>query len=184
MSRITTLLVAALVTLYFLSSVQAGSIIRSATLFETLTIEGVSLTTPPREAFTILYTNGYSAGGMTAYEEWTQGSLNLVRGDYGGPEGQSSITLGRADGRLVLITQSLNRRGINVGEEISTVQSHFGIAADEQDCRLNTAGTGGSCEVRDAEEGAAATMLFSMTALPTMILRSISRPQELAKTLE
>jgi len=64
------------------------------------------------------------------------------------------------------------------------VQSHFSIGADEPDCRVNAAGTGGACELRDAEEPAAATMQFTMTALPTMILRSISRPQELVETLE
>lgn len=184
MSRITILILAAALTIATVPSVHAGPIIRSASLFETHAIEGVSLGMSPQEAFTLLYTNGYRAGEITTYEEWTEGSINLVRGTYGGPEGQSSITLGRADGRLALISQSLNRPGIDVASEIGAAQSHFGIAADEKDCKVNTAGTGGSCQVRDAEERADATMIFTMTVQPTMILRSISRPIELAKTLE
>lgn len=184
MSRITTLFLAAVTTIVLVSPVQAGSIIRNTSLFETLAIEGVSLGMSPQDAFTLLYTNGYRAGEIMSYEEWTQGSLELVRGTYGGPEGQSSITLGRADGRLAMITQSLNRQGIDAGAEIDAVQSHFGIAADEVDCRVNAGGTGGACQVRDAEDPPTATMIFTMTVLPTMILRSISRPKDLAKTLE
>lgn len=184
MTRITSFVLATAVTIGLVSAVQAEPIIRSASLFETHTIEGVSLGMSPQDAVTLLFANGYRAGEVTTYEEWTQGSLNLVRGTYGGPDGQSSVTLGRADGRLAMITQSLNRPGIDVGAEIGNVQSHFGIAADEKDCRLNRSGRGGACAVRDAEEPAAATMRFSMTVQPTMILRSISRPKDLVKTLE
>ena len=181
MVRFKSLLFAAAAAIGVSASAKAGPIIRDAAQFESLTIEGVSLATSPRDAFNILYANGYSAGEVTAYEEWTHGSLNLVRGAYGGPEGYSSINLGRADGRLVLISQSLNQRGIDAGAEIAAVQSHFGIADDEQDCRMNTAGTSGACQVRDSDDRAAATMIFTMSAQSTMILRSISRPKELKK---
>jgi len=184
MSRIASLLLAAAVATFSVSAAQAGPIIRNASLFETLAIEGVSLATPPEDAFNLLYANGYSAGGITTYAQWTERSLNMVRGNYGGPQGQSSVTLGRADDRLAMITQSLNRQGIDAAAEISAVQSHFGIAANEPDCKMNNAGTGGSCQLRDLADPAAATMKFSMTALPTMILRSVSRPQELVKTLQ
>lgn len=166
------------------SSAQAEPIVRDSSLFETLLIEGLSLSTPPEEAFERLYANGYRAGDIDAYEEWREGSINFVRGEYGAPEGVSSITLGRADGRLALLSQSLNRRGIDVSAEIGAMQSHFGIGADEPDCRVNAAGAGGACELRDADEPAAVTMQFTMTALPTMILRSVSRPQELVETLQ
>jgi len=183
MSRTTKLFLAVALTVTTVSAAFAAPIIRNASLFETHAIEGVSLGMSPQEAFTLLYTNGYRAGDITTYEEWTEGSINLVRGTYGGPEGQSSVNLGRADGRLALISQSLNRPGIDVAAEIGAAQSHFGIAADEKDCKVNTTGTGGSCQVRDAEERADATMIFTMTVQPTMILRSISRPKELVNTL-
>ncbi len=170
MFRFTTPFLVAVAAIGAVSGALAGPIVRGASFFETLPIEGVSLSTPPREAFDILRADGYTAGEVTRYEDWTEGSLNLVRGVFGGPEGQSSITLGRADGRLVLISQSLNRRGID--------------AADETDCRMNSAGTSGACAARDAEEPAAATMKFTMTAQSMMILRSVSRPKDLKKTLE
>ncbi len=184
MFRFAMALLAAVAAISAAFSALAGPLTRDASFFETLPIEGVSLSTPPREAFDILYANGYTAGEVTAYEDWTHGSLNLVRGTYGGPEGQSSITLGRADGRLALISQSLNRRGIDANAEIASVQSHFGVAADEPDCRMNRAGTSGACQVRDTEDRGAATMIFTMTAQSTMILRSVSRPKDLKKTLE
>ncbi len=184
MSRFTSLSIAALAVAATIHSAQAEPIIRDAGLFETVPIEGVSLDTPPQEAFDLLFANGYQAGPITTYEDWGKGSLNLVRGNYGAPEGYSSITLGRADGQLALISQSLNKPGIDVGMEIGAVQSHFGVAADETDCKVNAAGTGGSCQVRDAEDPEAVTMKFTMTAQSMMILRSVSKPQELIKTLE
>ncbi len=179
-----TLVLAAIGSIGAGAAAHAEPIVRNASLFETLSIEGVSLATTPREAFDTLYANGYTAGDITAYEDWDHGSINMVRGEYGGPEGYSSINLGRADGHLALISQSLNSRGIDAASEIGAVQSHFGIADDEPDCRMNGAGTSGSCQVRDSEDRAAAKMIFTMTAQSTMILRSVSRPQELVKTLE
>ena len=66
---------------------------------------------------------------------------------------------------------------------IQDMQSHFGIASDEVDCRVNRSGTGGSCAVRDAEVPDDVTMKFTMTAQSMMILRSVSRPKELKNTL-
>ena len=183
-SRILSPFLAAAVAFCAVSNAQAAPIVRSASLFETLSIEGVSLSTAPRDAFNILQANGYTANGIATFDDWGKGSLSMVRGNYGGPEGQSEVTLGRADGRLAMITETLNRRGIDAVAEIGNVQSHFGIAADEPDCKLNNAGTAGSCQVRDHADGASATTLFTMSVLSTMILRSVSRPKELAKTLE
>ena len=166
------------------ATAHAAPIIRSASLFETHSIEGVNLSTPPRDAFDILIAAGYSAGDVTAYDDWGKGSLNLVRGVYGGPGGHSSVVLGRANGRLAMITQTFNGRGVDVNAELSAVQNHFGVAADEQDCKMNSAGVTASCELRDADDPAAVTMKFSMTAQSVMILRAISRPQELKETLE
>ena len=184
MPRIVMRIMAVAVAISMFSAAQAAPIIRSASLFETHAIEGVSLSTDPRDAFDILIAAGYSAGDVTAYDDWAKGSLNLVRGVYGGPGGHSSVVLGRANGRLALITQTFNGRGVDVDAELSAVQNHFGIAADEQDCKMNAAGVTASCELRDADDPAAVTMKFSMTAQSVMILRAISRPQELKETLE
>jgi hypothetical protein len=127
--------------------------------------------------------NGYSAGPITTYADWGAGSLNFERGSYGGPTGISSVTLGRAHGRLALITQSLNQPGIDVTGEMGTAQAHFSVTGDEPDCRMNSVGTSGSCQVRDADIPDNITMKYTMTAMPTMIMRSISRPKDLKETL-
>ncbi|MEM9014823.1 MAG: hypothetical protein AAGB02_06915 [Pseudomonadota bacterium] len=167
-----------------MTTAQAEPLIRDAALFESFPIEGVSLSTLPEDAFNELIANGYGAGNVETYEQWGEGSLNLVRGAYGSPDGYSSVTIGRADGRLAFITQSLNKAGIDASAEIDAAQTHFGVDPDAPDCRMNAAGTSGACELRDAEAPDAVTMKFTMTAMATMILRSISRPKDLAKTLE
>lgn len=161
----------------------AAPIIRDAAVFETFTVEGVSLDMAPEDAFNLLVANGYAAGPITTYADWGAGSLNFERGSYGGPQGISSVTLGRAHGRLALISQSLNQPGVDVSGEMGHAQTHFSVTGDEPDCRMNRVGTSGSCAVRDALEPANATMRYTMTAMPTMIMRSISRPQDLKETL-
>lgn len=161
----------------------AEPLIRDAATFETVTIEGVSLATLPEDAFEALKAAGYQAGSIDRFEDWQHGSIEFVRGSYGGPDGLSSISLGRADGKLVFLSQSLNKPGIDVVAEIGAMQTHFGIASDEVDCRVNRSGTGGSCSVRDAEIPDDVTMKFTMTAQSMMILRSVSRPKELKNTL-
>lgn len=161
----------------------AAPLIRDAATFETFAIEGVSLDMTPEDAFNLLVENGYAAGPVTTYEDWGPGSLNLERGSYGGPQGISSITLGRAHGRLALISQSLNQPGIDVIGEMNNAQAHFSVGADEPDCRMNRAGTSGACAVRDQDDPNDATMRYTMTVMSTMILRSISRPQELLETM-
>lgn len=162
---------------------QAAPLIRDAATFETFAIEGVSLDMTPEEAFDRLVADGYAAGPVVSYDDWGPGALNFERGSYSGPQGISSITLGRAHGRLALISQSLNQPGIDVAAEMSQAQSHFGVGADQPDCRINAAGTSGACSVRDQEAPNDATMKYTMTVMPTMILRSISRPKELVETM-
>ena len=164
-------------------SASAAPIIRDAAMFETFAIEGVGLDMAPEDAFNLLIANGYAAGPVTTYADWGAGSLNFERGSYSGPEGISSVTLGRAHGRLALISQSLNRPGIDFNGEMSNAQSHFTVAGDETDCRVNRSGTSGSCSIRDAEIPDDVTMKYTMTAMPTMIMRSISRPKDLLETM-
>lgn len=161
----------------------AAPLIRDAATFETVTIEDVTLSMTPETAFDTLIAAGYAAATITEYEDWQHGSIEFVRGSYGGPNGLSSVTLGRADEQLVFVTQSLNKPGIDVVAEIGAMQSHFGIASDEVDCRVNRTGTGGSCAVRDAETPDDVTMKFTMTAQSMMILQSVSRPKQLKDTL-
>ena len=164
-------------------SANAAPLIRDAATFENFAIQGVSLDMAPEDAFDLLMAAGYAAGPITEYEDWGAGSLNFVRGSYSAPTGVSSLTIGRAHGRLAFISETLNKPGIDVGGEMNNAQSHFGIGADEPDCRLNRSATGGSCAVRDAEEPNDATMKLTMSVQSTMILRSISRPQDLQETL-
>jgi len=49
------------------TAAQAEPIIRDASLFETLPIEGVSLSTPPQDAFALLIASGYDAGDVDTY---------------------------------------------------------------------------------------------------------------------
>lgn len=183
MTRILATLALAGLSVSLAHTASAAPLIRDAATFETVTIEGVSLSNTPEEAFNTLIAAGYQAGPIERFEDWEHGSIEFVRGTYGGPDGMSSISLGRADGHLVLLSQSLNKPGIDVGSEIGAMQSHFGIASDEVDCRVNRSGTGGSCAVRDAEVPDDVTMKFTMTAQSMMILRSVSRPKELKNTL-
>lgn len=184
MKRLLTTLGIAGLALSLASTVNAAPLIRDVSTFETAEIESLSLSMTPEEAFNMLVADGYRAGDITRYEDWHHGSIEFVRGSYGGPDGVSSISLGRADGRLALISQSLNKPGIDVVAEIGAMQTHFGIATDETDCRVNRSGTGGSCAVRDAEIPDDVSMKFTMTAQSMMILRSVSRPKDLLKTME
>lgn len=183
MVRIPRLLAAVLAASSITLAAEAAPIIRDAATFETFPIEGVSLDMAPEDAFNHLIASGYAAGPVATYADWGAGSLNFERGSYGGPDGISSVTLGRAHGRLAMITQSLNKPGIDVGREMNTAQSHFSITGDEPDCRINSVGTSGSCATRDAIEPVDVTMRYTMTVMPTMIMRSISRPRDLRETL-
>ena len=183
MNRLLSALSIAGLTLTIANTANAAPLIRDAALFETAQIENISLSMTPEEAFDALMADGYQAGDITRFEDWHHGSIEFVRGSYGAG-GVSSISLGRADGRLALISQSLNKPGIDVAAEIGAMQTHFGIASDETDCRVNRAGTGGSCAVRDADVPEDVTLKFTMTAQSMMILRSISRPKDLLATME
>nr|WP_156780913.1 hypothetical protein [Hyphomonas sp. Mor2] len=183
MVRVPRLILVSLAAASFGLSASAAPIIRDAALFETFAVEGVSLDMAPEDAFNHLKAAGYSTGSISVYSDWGAGALNFERGSYGGPNGLSSITLGRAHGRLALISQSLNKPGIDVQAEINTAQSHFAVTGDEPDCRMNSAGTSGSCAARDADVPDDVTMKYTMTVLSTMIMRSISRPKDLKETL-
>ncbi len=171
-------------TFSLVETASAAPLIRDSSKFESAEIEGISLSTLPEDAFNALLAEGYQAGDITRYEDWHHGSIEFVRGSYGGPNGMSSISLGRSDGNLAFISQSLNKPGIDVGAEIGAMQIHFGIEGDETDCRVNRSGTGGSCAVRNAEVPDDVTMKFTMTAQSMMILRSVSRPKAIIDTLE
>lgn len=183
MVRIPRLMVAVIAAASVQLSAHAAPLIRDSATFETFDIQGVSLDMAPEDAFDLLVANGYAAGPIADYADWGAGALNFERGSYSGPNGISSVTLGRAHGRLALISESVNKPGIDVGGEISNAQTHFGIASDETDCRLNRSGIGGSCAVRDADVPDDVTMKYTMSVQSTMILRSISRPKDLKETM-
>lgn len=164
------------------ATARAEEIVRDPALIETMPIQGVTLGTPLEDAFNHLYALGYRAGDITTYSEWLGSGLELVRGDYSSPDGESRIALSRANGHLVNISETFNRprQKFDTHAEIQTIQNHFGIGPDDPKCRVNDHGTG-ACRVADAAE--AANLVFGINAFPTMILRYASRNKELKDAL-
>ncbi|MEM9617435.1 MAG: hypothetical protein AAF936_05685 [Pseudomonadota bacterium] len=164
------------------ATARAEEIVRDPALIETMPIQGVTLGTPLEDAFNHLYAHGYRAGDIATYSEWLGSGLELVRGDYSSPDGESRIALSRANGHLVNISETFNRprQKFDTHAEIQAIQDHFGIGPDDPNCRVNDHGTG-ACRVADAAE--AANLVFGVNAFPTMILRYASRNKELKDAL-
>lgn len=159
--------------------VNAAPIIRDAALIETYEVEGISLSTPPEDAFNLLKSRGYDTGEVATFDQWgSSAGLNFFLGDYGLGD-VSSITLSQYDGRLIQISESLNRRGIDYKGAVNGARSHFNVTTDEIHCRLNAAETGGGCQVRDSDDPEQITAQLTMTAVSNMRMQSVSRPQDL-----
>lgn len=164
------------------ATARAAEIVRDPALIETMPIQGVTLGTPPEDAFNHLYALGYRAGDIATYAEWSGSGLELVRGDYSSPDGESRIGLSRANGHLVNISETYNRprNRFDTHAEIQAIQDHFGIGRDDPNCHVNDHDTG-ACRVADAAESA--NLVFGINAFPTMILRYASRNKELKDAL-
>lgn len=157
----------------------AAPILRDATLIETYEVEGISLSTPPEQAFDLLKSRGYDTGEVATFDQWgPSAGLTFFLGDYSKGD-VSSITLAQFEGRLIQITESLNRRGIDYKAAVNGARSHFNVTTDEIHCRLNAAETGGGCQVRDSDESDLITAQLTMTAVANMRTQSLSRPQDL-----
>lgn len=155
-----------------------AEIIRDRSLLLSIQVQGVALNMTPEQAFEHLVANGYSAGNIKTFADWTTGGIELVRGDTQSPEGLSSITLGRQPGRLIRINEQINRpRGerFDLEGEIGRVREHFGIADDERKCRVGSKGAG-ACSVYDSKE---ASIIFGLQVWPTMRWTQLAFPAEL-----
>ncbi len=161
----------------------AEEIVRDPNLIAAMEIQGVTLATPIEEAYDHLVSLGYTADGINSYEDWTVGGLDMVRGSYADPEGESWFSLGRAHGHLVHIAETFNRprNHFDTDAELDAVQSHFGVAADDPNCRVNDAKTG-TCRIADALVDA--NFVYGITAFPALIQRYASRNHELKDSLQ
>lgn len=161
-----------------LTPAAAEEIVREPDLIAAMPIQGVTLATPPEEAFNHFMSLGYDAGDIETYADWEGTGLNLVRGATSDPDGESWITLQRANGHLVNIAETFSRPRdpFDTRSEIGAAQNHFGVAADDPKCRVNDAGTG-TCRVADAQENA--NFVYGMTAFPVQLQRYATRNREL-----
>lgn len=155
----------------------AAPLVRDSQAIATLPIQGITLAMTAEEAFSKLRSMGFAAGNIEAFDDWTGEGLELVRGSQNSADGVSWINLARSGDVLISIGETWNRpqgERFDAKAEVGRVQSHLNIGADEVQCRA-PGGNSGSCQVQDAEDGNDVDLRFTMTALPTMIMRSVSR---------
>lgn len=158
----------------------AKSIVRATELLEQVQIQGISLAMSPGEAFNTLRAAGFNAGELSDFGDWDSDSIEFERGEYGSPAGHSSVVLSRRGDRILMISETYNAPGnpIDAIAEIDAVRAQLNIPASDPLCR--TAGDHtGVCEVRDAELGSEANILFTLQIGTIMRLVSISRHKEL-----
>ena len=159
---------------------EAASIVRSAAALEQVPIQGITLAMTPREAFQTLRAAGFQAGSLNRFDDWESDGIEFVRGEYGSPAGHSSVSFTRRGDRIISISETYNAPGspIDAVAAIQALRDQLTIPADEPLCR--TAGDHvGVCEVRDAELGSEANILYTLQIGTVMRLVSISRSNEL-----
>ena len=148
---------------------QATEIIREHGLIMSMPIEGVTLKMTPKHAFEHLTSNGFTAGKIVRFEDWTTpGILFRKQGAMkpsGFPEWLIEIALDREEGRLIHVSetsQKLDRTNYDLAAEIEQVRRHFGIAEDERKC--SSSERGGFCSVVDATKS---HVVFAIQVRPT-----------------
>ena len=157
----------------------AAELVRDRQLIETVSVQEVSLATPPREAFDHLFAMGFRAGDIQNFDGWQGDGIELVRS--GGAEGVSRLIMGRRDGRLTSISESWNRPGdpFDAQALIAGARSHFGIGADDPGCRAASERSG-NCRVQDAEAPEDVDLVFGLQVLPGMLIRYVESRAALA----
>lgn len=178
-----TLVMVAVVSFFAAVSAQAAQIIRATALIESMPIQGVTLSMTDEEAFNQLTAIGYTANGVPSFADWTTSAISMVRGAATTPEGLSEISLSRTtEGRIVNISETFNRprNRFDADAEVQAMRDHFGIPADDPDCKANEHGSG-SCRVADAAEDDNA--VYGLTVMTTMIMRYASRNKELKDSI-
>lgn len=165
--------------------IRAAELVRSASQIEAIQIQGVTLATPPKEAYERLLAAGYRAGKVKTYADWKGRELALERGGPGAPEGESWITLARHKGQLTQITEQTNqpRNRFDAVAEIGAVQRHFGISRDDRKCRANAHGTG-HCRVQDATKTGDVDLVFGIQVLSITMNRYATRKKAYKESLQ
>jgi hypothetical protein len=160
----------------------AEVLVRSTTQLEQLPVQGITLSMIPKEAFETLLSAGFKAGDLRTYEDWESDGVEFVRGQYGNPNGHSSVSFSRRGERIVAISETFNSPGkpIDAQAAIETVREQLSIQEDSNKCR-STATHSGLCEVQDSDDPGQTTISFKLQILSVMRLITISRPKELAQ---
>lgn len=163
---------------------RAAELVRSASQIAGMQIQGVTLATPPKEAFERLLGAGYRAGKVKTYADWTGRELALERGGPGAPEGESWVTLARYKGQLTQITEQTNqpRKRFDAVAEIGAVQRYFGIEPDNRKCRANAHGSG-HCRVQDATKTGDVDLVFGIQVLSITMNRYATRKKAYKESL-
>ena len=184
-SRLAPVAFAAVLALVLAPPIQAGEIVRSAALIETIPIQGITLATPPKDAVERLLAAGYRAGPIERYEDWTEPGLRLERGGPDAPEGESWVTLTRYEGRLIEITEMTNqpKRRFDPAQEVRRAQDHFGIAPDDPKCRSNGSAAG-HCRVQDTAEAADVDLVFGLQVHVITLNRYATRKKAVKASLQ
>ncbi len=176
----TRLLVTLAAALFLANPANAQKIVRDKAALEQVAIQGVTLSMTAEEAFNALRRTGFKAGDLDEYADWTTDGIEFVRGNYGSPEGFSSVGMERRGERIVWIGETYNAPGspLDADAEIGAVRRQLGIAADAKRCKTNDA-NGGTCEVQDAEDNESVNVVYTLQVLSTMRMVSITRSKEL-----
>ncbi len=163
---------------------RAAEIVRSALQIAAIPIRGVTLATPPKEAFDRLLAAGYRSGKVKTYADWKGRELAFERGGPGAPEGESWITLARHKGQLTQITEQANqpRKRFDAVAEIGAVQRHFKIKRDNRKCRADAHGAG-HCRVQDTDKATDVDLVFGMQVLSITMNRYATRKKAYKESL-
>ncbi len=160
----------------------AETLVRSTSQLEQIPVQGITLGMTSKKAFNTLLSSGFKAGNLRSYEDWESDGIEFVRGEYGSPNGHSSVSFSRRGERIITITETFNSPGkpIDAITAIDSVREQLGIPEDSKKCKTMAAHSG-LCEVRDADDSDQTTVLFKLQILSTMRLYAISRPKELVQ---
>ena len=174
-------LLAALAMAGIVLPLDAAVLVRDVQLVATMPIHGITFETTPRDAFERLRALGFEAGDIQTFDDWKTDGLELVRGTYGGPEGESRILLLRKDGRVTGISESWNRPRdhFNAFELVEDARRHFSIPEDERECRATSA-TSGRCRVQDRDDPGEVDFVYGLQVLPGMLIRYLESKKSLA----
>lgn len=148
-----------------------AEISRDEQLIRTATVEGIHLAMTPRAAFEHLLAQGFTAGDIDAFDQWTQPGITMVKEGPLRPSGNPTwyihVNFARKSGRLESISatsQKLDRTHFDVPAEISRVRQHFGIDDSESSCTHSP--SGGACQVVDANGGRG--LVYGLQVRPTL----------------